>query len=1585
MRVDVDFSSLRPWGGSQAGGFEELCCQIARARADGRGDRFVRLGTPDGGIEGYASDTAGNERALQAKFFLGKPTPGQWRELTASIERALSTHPRLIQLEIALPVDRADPRRQGEQWFMDEWNEHVTRWTTLAKRRGMSVEFEFFGKSELLTELTRAEHVGRYQWWFNRSFISDDWLANRWAQARANAGPRYNPQLHIAVPIGETLEAFSRSPRLLRELQLLRDDVVTAPTRLRRRGIPEGVISELESACQELPQPLYSDLTSSLTAGHNVDARIRLEAVDVPPFDDWAQAWDDVKNGGGHLLWLCQETPRDTPAAHLSQEKQLAGGDIAGGILSQSERAEHLLTVHAKAYESPALLITGKAGSGKTHLLCDMTRIALDRGQPSILVLGQQLGPHHPWQQILSALDFTGSTEEFLQSLSARAEACGQRALLIIDALNENNGPVLWRNTLAGFLATARQYPWIGVILSVRDTFASSIVSDHLDSKILLRVAHDGFINVEFNAIATYFAHYRLPLPTAPLGLLPEFTNPLFLRLYCTAAGSAPHLLDSPAPGFNAVIEAALDAANQHVSTTIDADHHAQLAQRACSQLARSLRARGRNWLSRAEATELLTPLHVSSGYSTSLLFALIHEGVLAEDALADERGATQQVVRFAFERLGDHLIATAILDEELASLTPAAGTNADEEATWTLERLRTSESIRVLANSPTARGVLAALAVLLPERVGVELATLFCALAEDGQLTELPDTDWEHDTWLDSLLLRAPRSVTATARDRLRRAIVEPSEAPTWPPSESRRDTIAVALTLAMHPAVPLGPLWLHEILAPLPMPERDRCFTAGLSAGRWRKDYSPYQPLLNWLRDWAARPAASGSSPQRPTATSTEAVAALMWALASPDRCLRDDTTRTLVALSDHDPRVATDLVTLVSNVDDPYIVERALAVLCGATTRTRDPIRLAGYADTLRTFVHRLGIPTHVLARDYLACAAQHLHAHGTLDQSMLGKSCPPYDTAWSAFLGRNDLGDLHHRFAAARREASLGTNTDPAHTLPPTANSYATIISSLTNGHFGHHVMKFVNRTSTPWAAQRLSEPDNGYVTPVDTSALLPWVFTRVLDLGWRPEHFGQIDAALAQEHNSARSPGKPERFGMKYQWIAWHETTARLSDTHRLRRQDDPGQERTYRGAWQIGARDFDPTHCLDWLTVQMHPRFPYIPAEICHEYPDYPDHLLAGPMLATIVRASHTSAARATFTTETDRMTSRTWLGRDLPEHELRWPQGPWWFPVTPTIHSTRRALPSTAELAVAWTHEQAEWVNQDDDLIDPTPLLTVTADLDTWTHNRTQAPPATNDRNYVVLHARHSTDWSADGHPITRAGQQEASPHRQLTVSLSSVLINEADAVTLIETPLSGLGTVPISANLLTANMFLTEWPASPECTNHAQQNYNKCDCSPLRPHERPANLPIPRIPLVDYYHWKVEPDSATSTAGVDHSLIASTSVALLSSRSISALGLTDLICIDGIARSETNRIVAADPSSGTPLPPALLIDSATLSVALKRNRLALVQFVVQRKAIMKDPLGCATYPGTLTRTSAHIRRHDGTLSTRSFTHRSE
>ena len=94
--------------------------------------------------------------------------------------------------------------------------------------------------------------------------------------------------------------------------------------------------------------------------------------------------------------------------------------------------------------------------------------------------------------------------------------------------------------------------------------------------------------------------------------------------------------------------------------------------------------------------------------------------------------------------------------------------------------------------------------------------------------------------------------------------------------------------------------------------------------------------------------------------------------------------------------------------------------------------------------------------------------------------------------------------------------------------------------------------------------------------LDLRIIQRYVLWRVFDLGWTVERFGRFD--LQVNERRWRESNKPERIGKKYQWIAYHEILAYISDHYQFDSgySDDLSRQR-YSGPWQIHRRDIDPT------------------------------------------------------------------------------------------------------------------------------------------------------------------------------------------------------------------------------------------------------------------------------------------------------------------------------------------------------------------------------------------------------------------------
>lgn len=83
--MPLNWNHLRTWKGSQNNAFEELCCQLAAYEPIPTGSKFIRKGTPDGGVECFWTLPTDGEWGWQAKFIFSPLGPAQWKQLDESV------------------------------------------------------------------------------------------------------------------------------------------------------------------------------------------------------------------------------------------------------------------------------------------------------------------------------------------------------------------------------------------------------------------------------------------------------------------------------------------------------------------------------------------------------------------------------------------------------------------------------------------------------------------------------------------------------------------------------------------------------------------------------------------------------------------------------------------------------------------------------------------------------------------------------------------------------------------------------------------------------------------------------------------------------------------------------------------------------------------------------------------------------------------------------------------------------------------------------------------------------------------------------------------------------------------------------------------------------------------------------------------------------------------------------------------------------------------------------------------------------------------------------------------------------------
>jgi hypothetical protein len=451
------------------------------------------------------------------------------------------------------------------------------------------------------------------------------------------------------------------------------------------------------------------------------------------------------------------------------------------GILREGARLA--ASPAARAAAGRSLLLTGRAGAGKTHLLCDVARGRTAEGRPTVLILGQDFGGSQPLLAQVARLSQLGETpDDVFAVLNAASEAAGCIGLLMIDALNESERPERWREEAQALAAMAERYPHVAVVLSCRTEFLGKVIGD----TGIPAVEHVGFGEATDSAIRRFTREYRLELPAFPV-LNPEFGNPLFLKLACEALDTLGRTrFPLGTAGLGTVCGAFFEAVNKRLAREdrCDYDERDNLVQ----QVVRRLAMLGGESMDRAEVTRIIREvLPGERGWSRSLMRGLIAEGVLAE--LDDDR------IAFGYQRLGDIARATVMAEKPL-----------DDMRAW----------LRGLGeNAWRESGTLGALAVIIPERHGVELIDLG---GSGGYLAR-----WElSDGFLASLTLRAPGSVSPRTAQMVRQLLGKKSfAAAAW-------DQL---VRIACIPGHPLNAGWLHALLTAFPATDRDRSWSSWLA----------------------------------------------------------------------------------------------------------------------------------------------------------------------------------------------------------------------------------------------------------------------------------------------------------------------------------------------------------------------------------------------------------------------------------------------------------------------------------------------------------------------------------------------------------------------------------------------------------------------------------------------------------------------------------------------------------------------------------------------------------------------------------
>jgi len=1247
----TSFKTIRTFGGSQHGGFEELICQLAHLDTPPKAKSFVRKegAGGDAGVECFWILTDGAEHAWQTKYFLDSITPSRWSQIDKSVETALKKHPNLKKYYVCVPVDRTDTRSTGPGGkqtvsVLDEWNEHVNKWTESANKHGMSVEFEYWGAHEILLPLQSDDpkYSGRVLFWFNSVVLTKDKLTRCIEKQEKTLGERYTPEFHVDLPIARTLDGLVNGDRFWMELN--------------------RKVLEWNEACSAFFQKQPpNDLTDRFVElGESID--VYKQAIDsVVIARDRGQLVElqqEGKNAASHLDAF-EEACRDSDEASKrpNQHSRSYQDEVFHfAYRDHSELSGFLNSDFVNANVASAVLVTGEAGAGKSHLLCDFAKGFVETHGPAILMLGQHYRGGNPLAELQDLLDLNEhSYETVLGAIDAAGEAASVNAVLLIDAINEGSHRDEWSERIVGLLEDIKKFPHISVVISCKSRFDDLLIPSDIKATELLRISHEGFRGHEHKAAAIYLSGQGIAKPTTPV-TAPEFSNPLFLKTCATALKqSGETSWPKGYQGTSRLFEIYLSSLELVVSRKRQTEVNDRLCQKALEAVANEMFPDNLFGLPWDNATAIVNAIDTCVNPSESLFQTLLREGALAEDieySIDDEGNhVPKPIVRFAYERFCDQFIA-----QNLVRDVKTPGDIFDEDHPLG----------KAIAENQhfQCQGILEALSIIIPEKFGVEFwDVLPVTLKAPRQSADF--------YFFDSLPYRAPSSFTDKTRDLFNS--LHPFE------YEFQDRKLDLLVQFATAPSHPWNGERLHELLADKAMPERDSLWSVYVAKNDYEEEYEDgYEQPESAIRsiiEWAT----FGDLTYVEEKHAFLALVSLIWFTTTTNRKTRDQATKALARLFARYPSLVVSILTKFQEVDDLYLQERLYAGVYGGLCNADDDDYLESVATHVFETQFKDGSPTeHVLLRDYARGILELAGERDCLDNSVLIENCrPPYKSEWPLENPSNsDFNPYGNKIERSIFSDDFGTYTMRAiHNWSPTSleepkpesqsvvlrkllekldkpsgdlfeqavqatkdsesqrlqsiprdyrqieedvevpskseevhdsadgkereSSVQSLLNEMDTSVFSHPNSELDSlareKADVAWEAFHASLDASGkenfrwaqgFWRSGDTLASFSrkqaqrWVCKHAIELGWTAKLFEKFENSLQYK---GRGRPQTERIGKKYQRIAYHKFLAYLCDN--VHYKADEGYSNTttpsrFHGPWQPWERDIDPTHWM---------------------------------------------------------------------------------------------------------------------------------------------------------------------------------------------------------------------------------------------------------------------------------------------------------------------------------------------------------------------------------------------------------------------
>jgi pimeloyl-ACP methyl ester carboxylesterase len=870
---------------------------------------------------------------------------------------------------------------------------------------------------------------------------------------------------------------------------------------------------------------------------------------------------------------------------------------IISPITNKVEEIQELIySIYAELYINQALLISGEALIGKTHMLCHISNRYIDEKKPIILILGHTVTTVTDLKKmILEKLDLSYlKFENFLKELNLLGEINNCNSLIVIDAINEAGDNKTWLNQLAGLLSEIKEYNNISIILSVRDVEEYRVINKTSEN-LITKIIHVGIEELTFEQFDNFCKIFDIHTPDIPIMNKINY-NPGLLLLFLESLEKLDlKYIDTDILSPSYIFENIIKGSNRRISQKHSLDEDAELSQIAINLITEKFIEQEGNPILYKDAYRILQDKNLGIE-----LIDLISEGLLGTFMKRDLK-----YVFFTYQKLGNYFISKFILNKYI-NFKDNHPTN--ETVTFLT---------RIITNNDHPWNnimVLESISTLISETYNHELIEILDKYKNNGviQITFMRSLLWRNKNSFNEITFKYLKELLKVNKDN----------------RDNYFELLEVLLKLSTIPDHPLNAHRLQKHLKSQNMTIRDANWGEFLINS---DKYRSIARIINW--NWFY-----SSNYNIPEKVIILNGITLSWMLSSSDNEIRDQATKALVSIFTNKPVLFLSLLKMFEDIDDLYILERLYAVGYGIALRETNSLNLASLAIYVYDIQFKNNTPyPNILLRDFgrgiveLSCIEINTNLINPPYISTLSfdnidinnlityKNKKGFLQIWSSLMydnngGISDFGnyvvnrslsnwsfhELNEQEAIPKNELdSFISNLDAdKQSLWKKRINTKELMNIFTNEKDSENALQEylngIKEKKTKFEESlslEESEIFNKNIKPdldnndklIDRKKIFnyslaqQWMFKRIIELGYSESTHGEIDKYLRSYNRRGK---KIERIGKKYQWISYYELLARVSDNYKLSNRFDYNESKSYCGPWNPLIRNIDPSTIL---------------------------------------------------------------------------------------------------------------------------------------------------------------------------------------------------------------------------------------------------------------------------------------------------------------------------------------------------------------------------------------------------------------------